>query len=489
MTAFMHDSERWVTAAERTCLTIYLIWLACLPLPFGGMVERARMPFIATPLALCVFAALIRLYVTRDRTVRAQPTEPWRVWGIGALAFIVVVFIQLIPLPGFLLRMISPEAHALWDRASQIASIAGVPVHSMHPLTIDPASTVYEVFRLASIFAAFSTAAMVIRSHTRRVAMATILCAAAVFETLYGVREAALQRYAIWGWVNRLVFNRVTGTFVNPNHFAHYIAIILPMALFLAAVVWHRTGSRDLAFRRRLLHLLERQIILASFAVLATISCVAAILLAQSRGALLSLTAGILVVAAMIPGRRVARVLFGAAAGAVVLVALISCLGTERTVARFTPSESERTTLVGRRIGIGAALRIWKRFTIFGSGAGTFPRVESMEQHEDLRRSYNHAHDDYVEIAATTGTVGFVIALGTLIGGYLLLVQLTFGAEREQLTWRRRAFQTAALTSVSIAIVHALVDFNFFIAANPTTLAAIAGAAVAATDHDKRTRR
>ena len=49
-----------------------------------------------------------------------------------------------------------------------------------------------------------------------------------------------MERYAIWGWVNRLIFNRVTGTFVNPNHFAHYVAIVLPLALFLAAVAWHR---------------------------------------------------------------------------------------------------------------------------------------------------------------------------------------------------------------------------------------------------------
>ena len=38
----------------------------------------------------------------------------------------------------------------------------------------------------------------------------------------------------------------------------------------------------------------------------------------------------------------------------------------------------------------------------------------------------------------------------------------------------------AALTSLTIASVHALFDFNFFIPANPATLAAIAGAAVAA---------
>jgi hypothetical protein len=66
---------------------------------------------------------------------------------------------------------------------------------------------------------------------------------------------------------------------------------------------------------------------------------------------------------------------------------------------------------------------------------------------------------------------------------------MTFGESAGELTWRRRAFQVAALASLTIAMVHALFDFNFFIPSNPATLAAIAGAAVASIDHDRRNRR
>ncbi|HEV7588258.1 MAG TPA: hypothetical protein VGO40_09085, partial [Longimicrobium sp.] len=57
------------------------------------------------------------------------------------------------------------------------------------------------------------------------------------------------------------------------------------------------------------------------------------------------------------------------------------------------------------------------------------------------------------------------------------------------LSWRRRAFQLAALASLTIAMVHALFDFNFYIPANPATLAVILGAAVASVDRDRRVRR
>src|SRR5262249_19534976 len=158
--------------------------------------------------------------------------------------------------------------------------------------------------------------------------------------------------------------------------------------------------------------------------------------------------------------------------------------GRERTVARFVPNQFERETLVGRRIGISAGLGVWKRFSVFGSGAGTFERVVSMEQKEDLQKVYQHAHNDYIEIAATAGTLGIVLALVSFFGGYVTLVRITFSARAAELSWRRRAYQATALASITIASVHALFDFNFFIPSNPATLAAIAGAAVAALDSD-----
>ena len=112
-----------------------------------------------------------------------------------------------------------------------------------------------------------------------------------------------------------------------------------------------------------------------------------------------------------------------------------------------------------------------------------------MEQRQDLDKIYHHAHNDYLEIAATSGTIGYLIAVVTLFGGYVALLRMTFGRSSVELSWLRRAFQAAALTSLTIAMLHALLDFNFFIPSNPATLAAIAGAAVAVIDYDRRTRR
>jgi O-antigen ligase len=480
---------RPIAVIERVCLALFVAWLAWLPLPFGSIVPRARLPLIAVPLLVCAIAAASRLVALRDRANAAQPTRPWIIWGLGGALLLAAGTFQLVPLPPSILSALSPESEAIWTTAARVARLAGVPAADAHPITIDPRDTTLELFRMAALLATFTIAALLVRNHARRMVLATVLCCAAIFESMYGLREAALQRYEIWGWPNRLIFNRVTGTFVNPNHFAHYVAIVFPLALFLAAFAWHVSGSKEVPISRRLAALLERRVLATGFAIVAAGACVTAVLLAQSRGALLALGAGMLFVAAMLPGRRFARVALGAAAGLVLAGTLIFYLGTERTVGRFMPSEFERQTFVGRRIGIAAALDLWQRFSVFGSGLGTFEHVVSMEQTQDLEKIYHHAHNDYAELAATGGTLGFVIGVVALLGGYVALVRMTFARSASELTWRRRAFQVAALCSLTIAMVHALFDFNFFIPSNPATLAAILGAAVASVDHDRRTRR
>jgi putative inorganic carbon (HCO3(-)) transporter len=477
------------TTVEWVCLTILLAWLAWLPLPFGSIVPRAWIPLIAVPLFVCAIAAIVRLIATRDRANTSQLTRTWIIWATGGFLLLALAAFQLVPMPPSLLDTLSPESDAIWGAAARVARLAGIATPAAHPISIDPRATLLELFRLGALLATFIASALLVRTHARRMVLATVLCGAAIFESLYGLREAALQRYEIWGWVNRLIFNRVTGTFVNPNHFAHYVAIVLPLALFLAAFSWHISGTADDRLGRRLAFLLEQRVLATAFALIAAVACIAAVLLAQSRGALLALCSGLFFVAALLPGRRIARIGFAAIGGVTLLVTLIVYLGPERTVGRFVPSELERQTFVGRRIGIASAFELWQRFAVFGSGFGTFERVVSMEQKQDLEKLYHHAHNDYMELAATGGTLGFVIGIVALIGGYVTLVRMTFGAAASELSWRRRAFQAAALTSLTIAMVHALFDFNFYIPSNPATLAAILGAAVATIDHDKRTRR
>jgi O-antigen ligase len=476
-------------AADSLCVALLLAYLIWVPLPFGSNIDAAYVPLIVPPLILCAAAALLRLSAADAlRLPRA-----YRIWSLAGVVLIVVALLQLIPLPPALAATLSPESHAIWSAADEVTAIGrgAAALPRAHPLSVNPLATWRELFRLIALFATFHAAALLISTNARRIAFASALAAAGMFEALYGIREAATQHYAIWGWVNRLIFNRVSGTFVNPNHFAHYAGVVLPFAIYLGVIAWrHAAPGQQLGFGRHLAALIERQLFLFSGSVAASLACIAAILLSQSRGALLSIVAGIAVVIAIVSAagpqegsrrrrarRAMRRMVFGIAVLTLVVANLVAFLGARRTISRFGEGQKEPSSLGGRRTGIQAAFRVWHAFPIFGSGAGTFADVVSIGQSEDVGKLYQHAHDDYAEVAATTGIFGAVVIAAFLTG---LLLAFRQHLRVDPFTSQRgRAFAIAALTSLTIASVHALIDFNSFIPANAATIAAIAGAAVA----------
>jgi O-antigen ligase len=319
---------------------------------------------------------------------------------------------------------------------------------------------------------------LLLRRHGQRVALAIVLACSAIFQAVYGFREMATHQFAIWGWKNTLIFDRATGTFVNPNHFANYAAIIAPFGAFFLAMAWHDASPPKARLLYRLLKMIERRILPVVFGSITVGSCLVAILISKSRGALLALFAGAAVGLAAVTGRRIARTSLFLLAAVIAVVGIAFYLGREHTsMSRFEPTAQDAQTLGGRRSGVETAVAIWKRYPLFGSGLGTFAELAPMTQPDDFDRVVNHAHDDYLEILATTGIVGLAAFLVPLLIGLVLYVRSAFRVPST--SWRRRAFHGAALAGIVTAVVHGFFDFSFFIPANAVTLAAIAGAAVA----------
>jgi O-antigen ligase len=464
-----------VELALFVALLAFLVWV---PMPFGSASDTSQPALILPPLLICCAAALLRAASRQPLTM----TRPGRIWTIGGVLFVLVIALQLLPMPAGLLALISPQSAAIWERATHAATLAGVDTGTNHPITVDPQHTALHFYRVLAYFAAFLSSMLLVRDEGRRLVLAVILACAGVFEALYAVREAALGRYAIWGWKNTLIFGRASGTFVNPNHFGHYAAIVLPMALYISAYAWHTAAPAGATFGRRFVKLVERRFLPFAFGALAALGCVTAVLMSESRGALLALIGGFAIVGAMVSDKKHAAlrgilIVIGLSAA---IVATLLVLRRPGTVTRFETSQASQVET--RRDSIIAGFRIWQMFPLFGSGAGTYPDVVLSTRATSGDTLANHAHDDYAEILGTTGAIGFIVSFVPLLGGFAALMRNAFGAAREPMSWRRRAFKAAAMTSIAIAMIHALVDFNFFIPANPMTLAAIAGAAVVAKE-------
>ena len=234
------------------------------------------------------------------------------------------------------------------------------------------------------------------------------------------------------------------GPYVNRNHFAGFVELIIPVAL--VPLILGKVRK-------------ERWYLVAIFALLP----IGALFLSASRGGVVSFAVEIGVLVLMMLLRRTGgqHVLAG---GIVLLLAflLVSWLGVKQVLDRFSSLQSLEVTSSKR-----ASMRLdtWHIFLDHpwaGTGLGTLQTVFPAYETNYDGKIVNHTHNDYLEGLAETGVAGGLCCAAFL--GILFLVSL------RQLLKRDKPFAAALHLSGFVGcsgfLVHSLVDFNLHIPAN-----------------------
>ena len=108
-----------------------------------------------------------------------------------------------------------------------------------------------------------------------------------------------------------------------------------------------------------------------------------------------------------------------------------------------------------------------------GSGPGTFGAVYPAYKTNPDQVIYDHAHNDYVQLWAETGWIGFGLAIG-ILGTVLGLVIAGWRARRSP--WAK-GLLAGVVTGIVALLIHGLNDFNFHIPSNAALFAALMGLA------------
>lgn len=474
--------------------SVLFVWLLWIPLPFASVIPGAWLPLTLTPLILLV------TWIWWSRSVALPvvltPSAAW--WALGGLSALALVALQIFPLPSPLVALLSPRSSILWSRAAEVVNnVYPELVPRWWSLSVDPRSTASELIGLASRLAVFVLATQLFRKTESRIGLATVLVASAAFQVIYGIRHWSGGMMEIWGWTNRLIHGRMGGTFVNPNHLAHYLALVLPLAIFLLLDAWYRT-RKDSSVQVRVEKFFTRHAPLVLIGGAGVFLTVFGILLAKSRGVLLAVSIAVVVGLTLFReesaarrghGGRGARGKLLATALAVVMAlgAAVLFLGTERVTGRMIPTLDDAVTLVGRVDGARIAIDLWQMFPVMGSGFGTFENVALMVSGES-GYYYRHAHNDWLELMATTGLIGLGFVSLALFFGLRAMARSAWprliGSARSvngngNGSGSHRRFVAMGAVVILFVLLHALVDFNFYIPANSYTFAVIAGATVA----------
>jgi O-antigen ligase len=234
------------------------------------------------------------------------------------------------------------------------------------------------------------------------------------------------------------------GPYVNRNHFAGLMELVIPVALVPLV-----TGK----VRR------ERWFLVGLFAMVP----MGALFLSASRGGIVSFGVELAaLVLLMVLQRRASK--HALAGGMVVLVAvlMVSWLGVKQVLERFSSLQTLEVS-VGKRASMrGDTWRIFLDHPWTGTGLGTlrsvYPRYETLYDGKIV----NHAHNDYLEALAETGLLGG-LCCAWFLGVLFLESQRRLGASSHSFA---AALHLSGVVGCTGFLVHSLVDFNLHIPVN-----------------------
>ena len=456
------EGERGQTWLFRAFL-ILLLWV---PLPLGsnrpwswGLME------VYILLLLAAWVGLRLLDYHRDRTVWTVNPTILRYRSAIVLLLLATLYPlwQTIPWPETLLAVISPMTVKL-RQLSGVASLSG-------PISLDLHSTLVEWLKGVAYLGIFWLTLVLTPSRNHLRQLTWILLVSGAIQAGYSLvsidPQSTLDIRNIQG---------IRGTFVGPNHLAGFLELLLPVAIGL---LLHRKRNDSASISwldsvREWLYFISGP--KAIMAALAT-SMLLTLFLTHSRSGNAFLLLSVLGVSILSrlnihKNQKTQRtqqkerfwskwlIRFLLMIG---IVLAGSWVGLGHLMGRYMKTDFHQEE---RWIVYADTLDIIADYPLFGSGSGTFsfiyPHYQSKALPNVIYVFYDHTHNDYLEILADRGLVGF----GFLVTGVVLC---WFSLVRAYLSRRDPlacSLLFASLTATLSLSLHGLTDFNFQIPAN-----------------------
>jgi O-antigen ligase/tetratricopeptide (TPR) repeat protein len=281
-----------------------------------------------------------------------------------------------------------------------------------------------------------------------------------------------------WGVAQFGGDTRASGPFVNPDHFANYLALIFPLAL---GVFFH---TRSIVGK-------ESEVAFKIFCGLTAFLTFASILLSLSRSGWMIVCLSIAVLLWLSPwpskggsrdhgaavrdqrseiGSRRKLVLRGSLVvfSGLLIISLffVGPGGRQQVDARLQETVIRDLGIAGRANVWNDTLKMIRDFPLFGVGLGSwqdlFQRYRAAPWSQEF---YREAHNDYLELLAESGIIGFVL-LGWffLLAGKTLLRYVT--SDRPSEDTGSKALVGALLAALGAMAFHEFFDFSLQIPAN-----------------------
>lgn len=324
-----------------------------------------------------------------------------------------------------------------------------------------------EVLRIGVYFAVFTLVIMNLHGQSAVRAIVFTLIAMATIESVYGIYQWAAKSYTVFGLARPAGYlGRGSGTYVNPNHMAGFVAMILPLALSVAFM------SREPHWVRILCGYLGGVMFLGVVSTL-------------SKGGFVAMLASTALLGGVLVARR--RTWWSLAAGGAVLLAVF--LGYRAMPEKLRQRFAEMEKYVGkapkdtRELIWDAGLAVWKENVWLGAGPNHFDVKYRKYRDVWLQTRPERMHSDPLQILVDYGWIGaglVVVFLGTV--GWSIWRCWPFLSRGGGISDNSNSTRLATVAGGGIGLlalaIHGVVEFHLAIPANALVVATLLGVVV-----------
>ncbi len=441
------------------------------PLAFGGMTELSITVFELVSSGLFI-VWLLKMMTPRKRNLRhTGEREIFQhsffsiIFFITLLVCLLVIFFQAIPIPAPFLKLLSPSTYRLYAEG---AVNTGLTLPDWLPLSVCRRATEGELSKFLAYLMVFFLIIDTVQTRQQVKRLVYVILFVGFLEAFYGIIQFISGHHFIYflkttAWTH--------GTFVNKNHFAGYMEMVIALAFGVLFTRLEPGSSSRLKFGA---NPLREQYPKVFFLLVIVFMLICALLLSGSRGGLISFSIAIIFFALLVNSRRLLKkwiiiflIFIPVAIGVTVIMNPDIIIPRVSTLLNW---EADSSFQVRRELW-KTAVHITQDFPLIGSGFGTFGNLNQRYRtfRDDLRH-YLYSENDYAQLLAETGIVGLAFAS---LAGILFFSQIFRAWKQRHSRW------TVAMTSgflcamFSIAI-HSATDFNLHITSNALLFSVIA---------------
>jgi O-antigen ligase len=333
-------------------------------------------------------------------------------------------------------------------------------------VSMSPYQTVSHLLLLVTYLTAFFLTLVLCRNPNAKRRLVFAIVSLGVFEALYGLIQYLTGWQQIFTYVKKYYLEEATGTYINRNHFAGFLEMILPFAVVLALrwarLLFQNTSSRTATLRK----IASRTELLSLvFWLFLAILLFVALVLSRSRMGTISALVSLVAILAL-DGTASMRARTRAAVTVLFflgVLGLVVWIGSDPVMSRFETLGQEYNFNGQNRISIWRdTLGLIRHHPLLGTGLGSFSTVYPSVQTVFLHLLVEHAHCDYLEVASELGLPGAILVFGSIFW----VLARTAGQYKKAEESFDKAVSLGCIGSIGAILVHSLADFNLYIPAN-----------------------